>query len=233
MVNEQKSSLHDKIVYQDDYCLVVSKPSNQIIHHSYFARNIDELSLVDELRQNGFPNASPVHRLDRKTSGLILFATESNYVIDFQALFDSDSIQKTYIALVRGWPSEQGIINSPVKNERGNYKEALTSYKLLKKVERAFDIPPYPSQRYSLIEFEPKTGRYHQLRIHANKIGHPIINDPKHGNRHHNHYFQEKLSLHDLYLHANKLCFTHPFSNKKVSLSLPLPAHFETFLRIS
>jgi tRNA pseudouridine65 synthase len=218
------------IVYEDDYCVIVNKPSNLLVHHSYYARNIEEDSLVEVLKQQGFETPIPVHRLDRKTSGLLLLAKTKERVSIFQQLFDEQQIQKTYLALLRGHVETTGVIDTPVKNDRGNYKEALTEFRCLEQFERPFAIPPYPSQRYSLVEFIPRTGRMHQLRIHANKMAHPIINDPKYGNRHHNHYFQEVLGVEELFLHAAKLEFTHPILNEDLVLEVPLPDFWNVFL---
>ncbi len=226
----RKRILELQIVYEDQWCFIVSKPSNLLVHHSYYARNIEEDSLVELLKRQGFESPVPVHRLDRKTSGLILFSKTKEGVSVFQNLFEENKIQKTYLALVRGHLPENGIIDSPVKNERGNYKEALTEYRCLKTFERNYEIAPYPAQRYSLVEFKPRTGRYHQLRIHANKIAHPIINDPKYGNRHHNHYFQETLNIHELFLHACQLQFEHPITNELVEAKADLPLHWNSFL---
>lgn len=211
------------ILYEDEYCLVVNKPSNLIVHHSSFARNIEETSLTDLVREKGFPNASPVHRLDRKTSGCLLFSKEKEFVSTFQQLFESDQIEKKYIALVRGWLPESGVIDSPVKNERGNYKEALTHFKSIEQLELPFAFSKYPTQRYTLVELSPKTGRYHQLRIHCAKIGHPIINDPKHGDRHHNHFLENELEITNLFLHAGELKFKHPVTNIEISILCERP----------
>lgn len=218
------------IVYEDSWCLVVNKPSNLLVHHSHFARNIEEESLMEWVKSNGFPLAAAVHRLDRKTSGLVLIAKEPKNVESFQALFATEAVQKTYWALVRGKVSDVPFeIDSPVKNERGNYKDALTVVRALDYFERDFHIPPYPSQRYSLVEMKPKTGRYHQLRIHANKMAHPIINDPKHGNRHHNHYFEKHLGINQLFLHAKSLEFVHPFSSETIRLTVDVPDFWNVF----
>lgn len=219
-----------KIVFEDAYCLVVFKPNNLIVHHSYYARNIEETSLTDLLREQGWPESCPVHRLDRKTSGLILFAKKAEWVSDFQKLFENGGIEKKYLALLRGHLDPEGEIDSPVKNDRGNYKEALTIFRCLEKFERDYVIPPYEKQRYSLAELIPVTGRMHQLRIHANKIAHPIINDPKYGNRHHNHYFQNELGIDELFLHAHSLRFRHPFSGQWIDLQEPLPDFWNRFL---
>lgn len=219
-----------KILFEDEQCLVVYKPNNLLVHHSYYARNIEETSLTDLLREQGWGEACPVHRLDRKTSGLILFAKKAQWVSDFQQLFGNGDVEKKYLALLRGFVNAEGIIDSPVKNDRGNYKEAKTIFKCLEQFERNYIIPPYEKQRYSLVEMIPVTGRMHQLRIHANKIAHPIINDPKYGNRHHNHYFQQELGIHELFLHAYSLTFKQPFSGEIIHLQADLPDFWSVFL---
>jgi tRNA pseudouridine65 synthase len=218
------------VIYQDEYCLVVNKPNNMLVHHSKYAGDIDVVSLVEHLRQQGFPTACPVHRLDRKTSGVLLFAKHPNYVNSFQELFESKTIVKTYHALLRGFVDESGILDSPVKNDRGNYKEALTKYRCLNQFILPIPVQPYSEARYSLVEFTPETGRMHQLRIHANKMSHPIIGDPKYGNRHHNHMFQEKLDIPYLFLHAMSLEFIHPFTTIKMSIKAAIPDFWEDFL---
>lgn len=220
-----------KVVFEDEHCLVVSKPNNLIVHHSYYARNIEETSLTDLIREQGWEEACPVHRLDRKTSGLILFAKKAEWVVDFQQLFESGIIEKKYLALLRGHLEEEGVIDSPVKNDGGNYKEAKTVFRCVEQFERDYIIPPYEKQRYSLVEMTPITGRMHQLRIHANKIAHPIINDPKYGNRHHNHYFQNELGIEELFLHAHSLVFKQPFTEELVSIREPLPDFWNRFLK--
>lgn len=218
-----------EIVYEDDYCVVVNKPNNLLVHHSYFSRNIEEDSLVQLLKMQGFETPIPVHRLDRKTSGLLLFVKDTEFVKPFQELFESQAISKKYIALVRGYVKGEGEIDSPVKNDRGNYKEALTHYKGLNSLELNIPLEPYATARYSYVEFEPKTGRMHQLRIHANKISHPIIGDHKYGNRHHNHLFQEKFGLPNLFLHAFQLDFKHPFLEKEINLKGEKPLFWKEF----
>ena len=126
------------IVYEDDYCFVVNKPNNLIVHHSHFARNVEEESLVQLLMNKGYDHPIPVHRLDRKTSGLILFVKDSEFVLAFQSIFETNQISKIYIALVRGYIDSQLKVNSPIKNERGNYKEALSYLKSVLKFERNF-----------------------------------------------------------------------------------------------
>lgn len=217
------------IVYEDEYCLIVNKPNNVLVHHSHFSRNVEEDSLIQLLKLQGYETPLPIHRLDRKTSGLLLLAKDKEYVREFQEMFDAQVISKKYLALVRGHMDELGIIDSPVKNERGNYKEALTHYKSIKYINLNIPVAPYSTSRYTYVEFEPKTGRMHQLRIHANKISHPIIGDHKYGNRHHNKMFEDKLGLPNLFLHAFELRFEHPFTKEKMILSVEKPEFWNQF----
>ena len=200
-----------------------------MVHHSYYARNIEEDSLAEILRNQGI-SAFPVHRLDRKTSGLILFSKKKEDVSAFQNLFENNLIAKKYKALLRGHLPEFGIIDSPVKNDRGNYKEAETHFTCIKHLELPIPVEPYETSRYSLVEFSPKTGRMHQLRIHANKIAHPIIGDPKYGNRHHNHMFIEKFGIDKLFLHAFSLKFEHPFTHEKMYFDVEVPEFWNEIL---
>jgi len=202
------------IIFEDAYYLCINKPNNLLVHHSHYARNIEEESLMEILKANGY-NVFPIHRLDRKTSGVLMLAKSKEYVAAFQKMMEQNEVQKIYHALLRGHIIESGRIDSPVKNERGNYKEALTHFRCLKHFELDIPVEPYSSSRYSLVEFTPKTGRMHQLRIHANKISHPIIGDPKHGNRHHNHMFITEFQNDHLFLHAESLEFVHPFLRGK------------------
>jgi tRNA pseudouridine65 synthase len=202
------------IIFEDAYYLCINKPNNLLVHHSHYARNIEEESLMEILKANGY-NVFPIHRLDRKTSGVLMLAKSKEYVAAFQKMMEQNEVQKIYHALLRGHIIESGTIDSPVKNERGNYKEALTHFRCLKHFELDIPVEPYSSSRYSLVEFTPKTGRMHQLRIHANKISHPIIGDPKYGNRHHNHMFITEFQNDHLFLHAESLEFVHPFLDTK------------------
>lgn len=219
-----------RVLYEDESCFIVNKPSDLLVHHSHYARNIEEESLVDLLKAQGFETPVPVHRLDRKTSGVILFVKDKSYARTFQELFDKKEVTKKYHALLRGHVASEGEITTPVKNERGNYKEAHTRFRCLEQYELAIPVVPYPVSRYSLVEMVPLTGRMHQLRIHANKISHPIIGDPKYGNRHHNHMFAGELGIPHLFLHAAELSFIHPVSGKALILTAGKPDFWEKFL---
>lgn len=214
-----------EIVFEDEYCLVVSKPNNMVVHHAYHSRNvIEEQSLLQVLFEQFGQKFYPIHRLDRKTSGIILLAKETKFVSKFQKLFTDNEIDKTYLGVVRGYAPEHRIIDSPVKGRDANvHKEAETHFSTLEKITLEIPVKPYDTSRYSLVKLQPKTGRLHQLRIHCNKISHPLIGDPKYGDKNHNVMFQENFGWHNLFLHAYSLEFVHPFTDEKLQLQTTLP----------
>jgi len=223
------------IIYQDEFIICVSKPNNVLVHHARHSRNVaDEKSLLQLLDKQFGGKFYPIHRLDRKTSGIILLAKETEYVSKFQDLFTDDEIQKTYYGVVRGFSPETKVIDSPVKGRDANvHKEALTHLKTLEQVLLEIPVKPYDSSRYSLVELSPKTGRMHQLRVHSNKISHPLIGDTKYGDKNHDMMFDENFGWKNMFLHAGKLEFKHPFTSEELILKAPFPldwiALFEEF----
>jgi len=223
------------IIHQDEYCLLVNKPNNMLVHHSFHSRNkADEKSLLQLIEKQFGRRFYPVHRLDRKTSGIILLATKKEHVSKFQILFTTSEIEKIYYGIVRGFTQDQMVINSPVKGKDALvYKEAETHLKLLENITLDIPVKPYDHSRYALIQLTPKTGRMHQLRIHMNKISHPLINDTKYGDKNHNIMFEDQFGWKNLFLHAGSLEFIHPFTNKmlyvKASFSRDWAGLFEKF----
>ena len=213
------------VVFEDEYLLCVSKPNNMLVHHAYHSRNLsDETALLQLVFNEKGIKAYPIHRLDRKTSGIILLAKQKEFVSKFQELFTAQEIKKTYYGVVRGHSPETKIIDSPVKGRDANvHKEALTHLKTLEKITLEIPVKPYNSSRYSLVEMLPKTGRMHQLRVHTNKISHPLIGDTKYGDKNHDLMFDENFGWKNLFLHAGKLEFTHPFSSEKIILKAFFP----------
>lgn len=224
-----------EIIHQDDHCILVNKPNNVLVHHSFHSRNkIDEKSLLQLLESQLDKKFYPVHRLDRKTSGIILLATKKEYVSKFQLLFTKNQIEKTYYGVVRGFTQDQMVIDSPVKGKDALvYKDAETHLKLLEKITIDIPVKPYDSSRYGLVQLKPKTGRMHQLRIHMNKIAHPLINDAKYGDKNHNIMYENQFGWKHLFLHAGSLEFIHPFTKKafhvKASFFMDWNELFEKF----
>ncbi|MBC8754995.1 pseudouridine synthase [Kordia sp. YSTF-M3] len=217
------------ILYEDDFVIAVAKPNNMLVHHSLMARNqSDEQTLVSLLQEKYEKQYFPIHRLDRKTSGIVLCAKEKAFVAPFQALFTSDQIQKVYYGIVRGFPPKSGVIDSPVKGRDAKvHKTALTHFETVANVTLPIPVQPFPESRYSLIKLLPKTGRMHQLRVHLNKINHPLIGDPKYGDRFHNRMFQTEFKMSNLFLHATSLSFQHPFLEKAIVINCPFPKDWQ------
>ncbi|MDY0779480.1 pseudouridine synthase [Tenacibaculum sp. IB213877] len=217
------------LIYQDEYIVCVSKPNDVVVHHAHHSRNVaEEESLLQLLYKDYNQKFYPIHRLDRRTSGIILLAKETRYVAEFQKLFTNDLIQKTYLGVVRGHAPESKIIDSPVKGRDSKvYKEAETHLKTLEKITLNIPVNPYDSSRYSLVELQPKTGRLHQLRIHMNKISHPLIGDGKYGDKNHNIMFEQNFECCNLFLHAYSLNFIHPFTQQALNLKANLPQNWE------
>ena len=208
------------IIFEDSYFICVNKPNNMVVHHAQHSRNVaDETSLLQLIQTEKGIKVYPIHRLDRKTSGIMLLAKETVYVSKFQELFTNNEIEKMYYGVVRGFSPETKTIDSPVKGRDSNvYKEALTYLKTLEQVVLEIPVKPYDSSRYSLVALQPKTGRIHQLRLHTLKISHPLIGDTKYGDKNHDLMFEENFGWKNLFLHAGKLAFKHPFSEKKMVL---------------
>jgi tRNA pseudouridine65 synthase len=222
-----------EVIYQDKYCICVNKPNNVLVHHSFLSRNVaDEKSLLQLLEDQFGEKFYPVHRLDRKTSGIILLTKDTQFVSKFQELFTNKEIIKTYYGIVRGHAPATKIIDSPVKGKDGKaHKEALTHLKTLETITLEIPVKPYDSSRYSMVEMEPKTGRMHQLRAHTLKINHPLIGDAKYGDKNHNVMFETNFGWKNMFLHAGKLSFTHPFTAECLNLKSEFPEDWNSLFK--
>ncbi|MDD3723736.1 MAG: pseudouridine synthase [Lutibacter sp.] len=213
-----------EILFEDYHIIIVNKPNNVLIHNSYYARNIKEETLLDLLFTQFGYHLYPVHRLDRKTSGVLMLAKHKENVAVFQELFNANQIQKTYLGIVRGFVDLALVIGSPVKNpDTKIYKDAETFCEPI--YTKLLDIPviPYENSRYSLVRLTPVTGRMHQLRIHMNKISHPIVGDYKYGDRFHNRMFELEFDCENLFLHAHSLHFSQPITHENIYLNASFP----------
>ena len=182
-----------------------------------------------------------MHRLDRPTSGVLLFARDPDTARTVGQAMMAGEVNKTYLAVVRGWTQESGTIDHPLKDEpedrrlRGTeqpVRDALTHYRRLATTEIPVEIERYPTSRYSLVELYPKTGRKHQLRRHMKHINHPIIGDANHGRGRHNRYFAERFGQGRLMLAATELALTHPVTDEELILKAPPEQSFMDVLSI-
>lgn len=222
-----------EIIYQDEVIVIVNKPTGLLVHRSPIAADASEFAiqvLRDQIGQKVFP----VHRLDRKTSGLLVFALNEEVNKLMQVAFMNRAIEKKYLAIVRGFVAENGTIDYALTNEAGKVQDALTHYRLLQHFEIEIPNGKFTTARYSLVEVEPETGRMHQIRKHFAHIFHPIIGDRPHGCNKQNKLFLEKWGMNSMLLHASELTFKHPISNQEMTFKAPLPADFNlTIERLS
>ena len=228
------------ILYEDDLLVAVHKPAGLLVHKSPIDRHETRYAmriLRDQIGQHVFP----VHRLDKPTSGLLLFAKDADTAAIVAQQFEARQVQKCYIALVRGWPNAHGTIDHPLRHvadfkhqaEAAKAKEAqdaTTTYRRMTCYELPWPDGRFTSSRYSLIGLAPHTGRKHQLRRHLKHIAHPIIGDVKYGKGPHNRLFREQLHCHRLLLAATTLSLTHPQSGNTLVLQCPLESDFAQLL---
>ncbi len=200
-----------------------------MVHRTAIAAE-ETVFAVQLLRDQIGQRVSPVHRLDRPTSGVLLFSKKEEVLPLLKAQFMDRSIQKTYLAIVRGIPQiKEAMIDYPLTTERSNKKqEAQTSYRVLSDSEIPFDSTGrYSTSRYSLLELKPETGRTHQIRRHLAHLRHYIIGDKKHGDNKQNQFFANHFKMENLLLHAQNLTFRHPFSDQDLSITAGIPVHFQ------
>ncbi|MCG9583234.1 tRNA pseudouridine(65) synthase TruC [Vibrio tubiashii] len=215
-----------EIVYQDEYFVAVNKPAGMLVHRSWLDKHETQFvmqTLRDQIGQHVFP----LHRLDRPTSGVLIFALSSEVASQVMPMFANHEMEKTYHAIVRGWIEEAARLDYPLKveldkiadkhaSQEKEAQEAITDYQPVAKVEIPHSTGKFPTTRYCLMEMKPLTGRKHQLRRHMAHLRHPIVGDTTHGDGKHNKLFREIYDSHRLLLHASSLKFIHPFTGQEL-----------------
>lgn len=215
-----------EIIYQDENLIAINKPHGLLVHQSSIARDATEFAL-QLLRDQVGKHVSPVHRLDRKTSGILLFAFDKQSEIAMHQQFMNTETDKKYLAILRGFTPDAMDIDYPLAKENGTMQNAFTSFKTLQRAEVAVAFGKHPTSRYSLVEATPRTGRMHQLRRHFSHILHPIIGDRTHGCNKQNKFFKEQWNMTTMLLHAAELAFTHPITKEKIHLKAGLHDEFK------
>ena len=228
------------ILYRDDHYIAINKPPGLIVHRSEIDAQETRFAmqlLRDQIGQRVFP----IHRLDKPTSGALLFATNEEAMIRTKALFEAKRVEKRYEAIVRGFAPESGQIDHPLRKllDRGPKKksdeaqEASTSYRALSQIELPFPSGRFETTRYSRVALAPSTGRRHQLRRHMAHINCPIIGDTRHGDTKQNQSFRERFGFCRLFLHATDLSFEHPISQEAIRVEAPLWPDFQKALELT
>jgi tRNA pseudouridine65 synthase len=197
-------------LFQDGVLLAVDKPAGLAVHRGAARDRTVALQIV---RDRVGRHVHAVHRLDRATSGVLLFALDPATARRLQEQFEAGTVAKRYLALVRGIPPEEGVIDHPIpRDEDGPRVPALTEFRRLATFER-----------YALVEARPRTGRRHQIRRHFKHLSHPLIGDVRYGKGEHNRLFRDRFGLHRLALHALELAFEHPETGESVRIVAPVP----------
>lgn len=211
-----------EILYQDEWFVAVNKPSGMLIHRNAWCPR--EQACFELLRDQLDRSIYPVHRIDRATSGVVIFALDSDAAARLSDLFRAHLIRKAYLAVVRGFVEIRGALDDPLKRESGNdTREALTDFRREAIVELHAAVGRYSTARYSLVRALPRTGRHHQIRRHFAHASHPVIGDTKHGDSAHNRFFRDALGVDRLLLMATDLIFSHPFCGTTIRVHAPLP----------
>ena len=199
-----------EVIHADAYLAVVDKPAGLMAHASAMARGEEDF-LVDRLRGQFGKPVHLVHRLDRATSGCLLIAFDRETAGALGRSFMSRDVTKDYLAVCRGWPEAELLVDYPLDGGPGKpeKKPAITRFMRIATAEIATPSAQHPSSRYALLQCSPQTGRYRQIRRHLKHLSHHLIGDSSHGDGRHNRSFR-MMGVHRMLLHAWRLAFVHP-----------------------
>ena len=214
------------IIYQDDHYVAVDKPSGIFVHPTRLGRR--EPNCMSRLgRQLGHP-VFTIHRLDRATSGVLLFALSSEAARKMCLLFEERRIRKEYLAVVRGFAPEAGRIDHPLrKDKKKPAADAVTDFVRVGKAELKEPVGRHDTARFSLVRAVPHTGRMHQIRRHMAHISHPVLGDTRYGDGAQNRFFRARFGMRRLALMAVRLAFLHPYTREGVSVVAELSEDLE------
>lgn len=231
-----------KIIYQSENCVAVHKPAGMLVHRSWLDTQ-ETVFLMQTLRNQIGQHVYPVHRLDKPTSGVMLFALNPEYAHVLSKQFEQNQIEKNYWAIVRGWTAPSGCIDYPLLAQWDKIADAfsqsdkaaqsaITNYKTLAHTELPFSSQKaFATSRYSWLALQPRTGRKHQIRRHLKHIFHPIIGDTTHGDLKQNKAVQKFCGNSRLLLHAHSLTFRLPETGAKQTVIAPADADWAQVCR--
>ena len=228
------------VLFRDEHLVAVEKPSGLLVHRSPIDRHETRFALQlvrDQIGQRVYP----VHRLDKPTSGVLLFALDPEIARLLSAQFASHRVEKEYRAIVRGYCPESGTVDHPIRDRPDRIadrdrtlerpvREAVTGFRRLGAVEIPYAVDRYPQSRYSLVALNPLQGRKHQLRRHMKHLGYPIIGDAKYGKGVHNRFFQLRYGCQRLLLACTLMALEHPVSGESLALQAGVGEGFDRLL---
>jgi tRNA pseudouridine65 synthase len=201
-----------ELLFVDAHVVVANKPSGLLVHRGW--DDDDDVALF-RVRDALGQHVHPLHRLDRGTSGALVFARTRAAAAGLSRAFEEGRVQKHYLALVRGCPPDSGVIDHAIpKKKDGPRVPAVTRFS---RIARS------PVDRCSLVLAIPETGRLHQVRRHLRHIDHPLVGDVTHGSGVINRRYRSEYNLHRLALHAHFLAFAHPITGARVEVEAPMP----------
>jgi tRNA pseudouridine65 synthase len=201
-----------ELLYVDEDIVVANKPSGLLVHRGW---DDDEDVALFRVRDAVGAHVNAVHRLDRGTSGALVFARTPEATAALSRQLEAGEVDKRYLAVVRGTPPDAGVIDHPVpKKEAGERVAARTRFR---RIARS------TVDRCSLVEAMPETGRLHQIRRHMKHLSHPVIGDVNYGSGEINRHYRAKYQLHRLALHAHFVAFTHPRTQARIAIVAPMP----------
>lgn len=219
------------ILYRDEHLIAIHKPCGFMVHKSSLDPYTSDL-VLQHLRKQIKQRVYPIHRLDRKTSGLLILALSKESLKEMNVLFKNRDVEKQYLAICRGYTEESFEIDYDLTSPSGKKQNAITEVKTLVQSELPWQTSKFPTSRYSLVKLQPITGRTHQLRKHMAHIFHPILGDRPHGCNKQNRYFKHTHGMTNMLLHAYHLEFVHPFTDRPISLHCPIPEHFQKAIKL-
>ena len=221
------------LLYRDEHLAIVHKPAGWLVHRTPLDRG-ETRFVLQTLRDQIGQHVWPVHRLDKGTSGVLVFALSAEVARTLGQAFETgESLHKTYRAIVRGWPLPEGLIDHPLKrmpddmrSEREEVQPAQTRYATLRRGELPIALGDFATLRWAEVQLQPLTGRRHQLRRHMKHIAHPIIGDATHGKGPLNRAVAEHIGVARLWLHALRLDMRHPVTGQALHAESPLPSEW-------
>lgn len=205
------------VLFRDRWLCAIDKPCGLMVHKT--PRGDDSVFALQRLRDQLGQRVWPLHRLDRATSGVLLFALDAKTAAAVGGQIMARRFDKRYLAVVRGYTEPAGRIDHPLASaDRQTEQPALTHYRRLATMQLPVPVGRYPSARYSLVEVRPETGRTHQIRRHFKHLFHPLIGDTTYGEGRHNRLFRESFGCHRLLLHAVELRLLHPWTGQALDI---------------
>lgn len=220
------------ILFQDEHIVVCEKPIDLPVHKNDFMPN-DAPYLTKALGQLTEKSVYNVHRLDSKTSGVMVLAFSPETAKNLTLQFERKEVDKTYFALVRENPGKGTFSEKVLIKKKGRKKEAITHFETIKSVSTNISYKEYENINLSLVEINLETGRWHQIRQHFALHRYDIIGDTHHGDWTLNRIITDKTGIKRLFLHARSLSFNHPISNERKEFKSEIPLEFNEVLNFN